>query len=791
MAGGTVIRRVLGLAAFFAVLVLGPAAAVENELRFDPLFCAKPGSEIVIEGSVETAEPVTLVLRIDDEASSNYATRVNLERLVPSGPFAWRMPVDGLRESNGEPLNICGIKFMTLFVGAGDGALLLDRFEFRRTAPRPANVLAFDLGPENAPQFPGFLEMTVTHPALSGASLKAIRRPGPDALIADGITGISALHFDLPKGEWKVTLWTEDPGEWETLPHPFRRTITLNGQVLLDEDQSPQEWFSTRYLVGKRRAYHSGETPWQALGRYRGGVLSGNISTDENGLDIKLSGDMPAAGFLSAIVIEPANGQFAADAEARRERDFNEIWRILPSEGPAAAQVAEDHLTPVTLTSGTGAAFTFSLDANRFPKGARLSAAGNPADGISLQLWQAEPHLVRAQSGGAGLQVSDRFLIAVPPRGVELQPGVQRFTGWVSAGSDVGPGQHRLPLAVTLPGSSQSLNLMVDVINVRLPEPEKPSGFYLDEAPHLAWGANPAQARTRQLRCDLNFLGSLGIFGNSPALSTPSIDGGGQFGADAELMRSLGTALPALAYAPAKRLFASMPPAQFPLALLREDSRIQIGGQPSLVWSLTDEPSNAEMSDDSLLSAAPQLKSVRPGIRLAGHFNRKGDERFAEWLDTILVNPGFGVDAPDLRALGPDKEIWLYNMERPRLAAGLFLHFSRARRYVQWHARMPTADPFDPTDGREDDFQMFLPSLESCPAVPDINEDMLDMAEGLTDQRWLQWLGAQTDARARNLASKWRAFARSGWARLSTQDAAPKLFRAEVTGMARLLKGIP
>lgn len=780
--------RALGLAVCFAILFLGAAMAVENELRFDPLFCAKPGNEVVIEGSIQSLDAVTLVLRIDDETSSNYSTRANVERLLPPGPFKWRMPLNGLRASGGKPLNSCGIKFITLFIGAGEGALVLDRFETGRAAPRPANVLAFDLGPEDAPLFSGFDLMPLTHPALVGASLKAIRRPGPDALTSDGISGIGAVHLDVPAGEWKVTLWTEDPGEWETLPHPFRRTIALNGQYVLNEARTPQEWIGSRYLAGKPRAYREGETPWQALGKHRGGLASGLVTTDARGLDITLSGDMPAAGFLSAIVVEPVGGGFATGAEARRENDFNEVWRILPSARSRAG--AAGRLAPVTLTPGTGAAFSFYLDASRFSKGARLSAAGNAAGGISLSLWRAQPRLVRAQ-GGMGLRESDRFLIAVPPGGIDLEPGVQRFAGWLTAGPDVKPGKQELPLLVASPGSEQTLRLVADVIGAPLPEPAKPSGFYLDEAPHLAWGDDAAQARTRQLRCDLNFLGSLGISGNAPALSTPTVEKNGPFDADVRLMRAAGTALPALAYAPAKRLFPTASPGAFLQSLLQADERAEVNAQPSLVWSLADEPSNAGMEAGSLLSAAPLLKSVKPGIRLAGHFNRKGDERFASALDTILVNPGFGVDDEDLSVLGPDRQIWLYNMGRPRLAAGLFLHYSRARRYVQWHARMPTADPFDPTDGREDDFQMFLPGMANCPAQPDINEDMLDMAEGLTDQSWLQWLEMQTDARAVELMRKWQGVARSGWASLSMRDAAPEQFRTEAAELARLLKGAP
>jgi len=36
--------------------------------------------------------------------------------------------------------------------------------------------------------------------------------------------------------------------------------------------------------------------------------------------------------------------------------------------------------------------------------------------------------------------------------------------------------------------------------------------------------------------------------------------------------------------------------------------------------------------------------------------------------------------------------------------------------------------------------QMFFPTLQACPERPDIHIDVLAMAEGVVDQRWMEWL---------------------------------------------------
>lgn len=60
---------------------------------------------------------------------------------------------------------------------------------------------------------------------------------------------------------------------------------------------------------------------------------------------------------------------------------------------------------------------------------------------------------------------------------------------------------------------------------------------------------------------------------------------------------------------------------------------------------------------------------------------------------------------------------------------------------------MPTADPFDPTDGRENDVIYLYPSEEKCPPVMNIHRRLLDLHETTIDLRWLEWLEEETGRR--------------------------------------------
>ena len=93
-----------------------------------------------------------------------------------------------------------------------------------------------------------------------------------------------------------------------------------------------------------------------------------------------------------------------------------------------------------------------------------------------------------------------------------------------------------------------------------------------------------------------------------------------------------------------------------------------------------------------------------------------------------------------------------YNTGRPRLTAGFYLWQVEAEGYLQWHARMPTADPYDPTDGREDDFQFLYPAVAPCDES-EISEGVIALSEGIGDLRWAMWLdaAAQNNKEAREL----------------------------------------
>lgn len=134
--------------------------------------------------------------------------------------------------------------------------------------------------------------------------------------------------------------------------------------------------------------------------------------------------------------------------------------------------------------------------------------------------------------------------------------------------------------------------------------------------------------------------------------------------------------------------------------------------QPTPYWSIADEPSNPG-NKDLFLDMHKSFSMLAPEAKLAGHLNSREDRAYLSMFDLVLINDGFGIDVEDVQETQKDeREVWLYNLPHPRAAAGFYLWRSGADGFLKWHGRMPTADPFDPTDGREFDVQLLYPSAQ-------------------------------------------------------------------------------
>ena len=758
---------------------------------------AEPGDTLVVSGVVSGETPAELVLRLDDSRSTNYGSRVNVELLLPPGPFVWHFPLAGAKTSGGRVLDARDVRRLMLFEPGSAGRVAVQTFSLESSPRFPEGALGYSLGAADAPLVGGLTRLTPDDKRISGRNPVAMRRPSPDPVVASGVMGVERLRLDWPRGRAHVSLWIEDVGEWEALPHPLQRRVRVNGRDLLYDNPTAQQWIAKRYLAGRDREAAAGDDAWTALGRYRGGLVSGDVDVGDDGVTIELAGEGAESTYLSAVVIEPVGQSAGLEAvEAARRQWMVENFPVMPERKGESAPVfgeTSSAATPlaVAVAPGSGARIAFAVGGPSLSGKPAVSIDEPALDGqaLNLDLYAAQRRLERTATDSTLLTRTDRLLRGDPASLAIPSDEPRRYTAWASAPRDAKPGVYRGAIRIAA-GRTVTVPIEIEVLPVDLPEPASPAGFYLDEAPHLTWFDATRGDRGRQLGCDLATLARFGVLGDAPGLETPDAQGLAAFMQDSRRADSLGVASPWLAYAPLKRMFGTIGTDATARQLALALKELKAAVVPAPAWALFDEPGNFGGGVSGAAATVAKLRAAAPDILLAGQFNNPEDRRYLDTVNIAIVNPGFGIDVrtiDELKASGRDA--WLYNTGAPRFTAGVWLWRTGASRYLQWHARMPTADPYDPTDGREGDVQAFPPMPQVCALNEDIDVALIEMAEGLVDQRWLQWLASRPEPRAKALLAKIIGETPSDWASASKGGAErAATIRDSIVTLARGLK---
>jgi hypothetical protein len=319
----------------------------------------------------------------------------------------------------------------------------------------------------------------------------------------------------------------------------------------------------------------------------------------------------------------------------------------------------------------------------------------------------------------------------------------------------------------------------IKVLPIKLPKIRQSVGIYHERSPHWNWFNDYLTYGNSTLKCDYRYLEQLGLKALSPPLSTPvAITPDSTADQIADSLKPYINDLnhyhhffdrPAMDYTTIKRFKGyyrnnSALNQRHLSALTQAINEQQL---PMPQFAITDEVEELNATQLSQFSAdIGQLQNAMPGVNFLGQLNKPANMQLTPIMDTMVINHGFGVSGKVINSLQRQgKSVWLYNMTRKRLAAGFYLWQSRAQGYLQWHGRMPTGQPFNPVDGREADFQMLYPSMRDCEAIPDINAQLLSIAQGIEDRRWLNWLvkNAGVEPKAKQLLSQLRREIPTKW----------------------------
>ena len=727
------------------------------------------GTLLEVEGINPSSKEQILVLRLDDTENPVFGNRVNLERVIPPGPFRVKTPIAGLKTPSGRVLNSSHLTRLIAFTVDEASELIIEESRFLQPKPLGHGAKGWDLGKPTSPVWPGFSLLTPNSPLLSGSMLKAIdrgeKKQAADALSFDGIRGIETLSLPLEAGQWYITLWIRDPGEWEYLPHPLKVKITAENRTVHELTQSPAEWLSAEYMKGVSEEAQPLDTSWKLFGQRRSHRISFPVQVDQNGLQIQFSGHQPEAGFVAAVLAEPDSMYPARyQVEAKRSQWWDENWPI--EAWPMFTQTITDYrlhgfwLEPqkdlkAAAAPDTWTTFDVYLHHRGMPGGANVSLEPLSSGSVELDAtvrwgqWQVR----RTRLSSTLLRPDADYLRSGSLPDLARHPKPRRFHLAIYIPPNTPSGFYTGNLVVQLGQRTLKKPVSVQVIDVRLPKADRPVGVYLDRSPHLDWFEETRATAEQQIQCDLQYLRKLGITGISPPLPTPHTPKGHEdFVEQIRELEKLGYVPPFLAYTPFKRLLAGTGTEKTFEAITSLNRELGSRYSSTPAWVTADEPSNPgnTVSVDDIR----HYRTLKPtNSKLAGHLNHESDSKYADAFDLILVNDGYGADRDRIQKLQRHADVWLYNLanrENPanlRAASGFFLWKVHADGFIQWHARMPTADPFDPTDGRESDVQFFYPSIEPCSTIPELDASLFQLVEGIEDLRWLMWLEYQAKRR--------------------------------------------
>ena len=664
----------------------------------------------------------------------------------------------GLKTSGKQPLSQPYTKVIIFTAGNSDDAVLT---EAHITPPpaRPKQVLAVDFGKKDSPVFPGFEQVTAEDRRLSGQILQRFR-PSSDSLIQDGLEGIDTFSTPWENGQWKLTLWLQEQGEWEYLPHFLKRKILVEGQPIVEESYNIDQWISDVYFSGTEKEALIDGDHWQLIGERRTKPVTSIVTIKDSTFTIHWIGDR-SARYAAGLVLEPLDSTFADKAEQQRKERFLESW---PASKP-------DFLPQQKLTLlDTTAQPSSSLEQHNVYHAARntmlnlqfqirspevdnqpviVTADPRSASGHKLTLktryghWRYE----RPEPNANQLIATDSYLRADLSE-MTLKPELPRnIYVQIEVPNEAPSGIYKGSLQLLSKGTLRVVEFAIDVMPVHLPDMKRSVGLYLEPAPFYEWFPAKRSLKPLATACDLSLLSSMGFTNIAPPLETPKDEASRKtFINQMKQLRMFGFHSPTLAYTPLKHLLSIQSVDQVMMSLAKLRGQVSSSRLEMPYWSLYDEPHPDKFA--AIKSTASSLHSQSLDMKTAGHLNNPKQNDLLDVTDLAVMNHGYGVSKQTIENLQASRIVWLYNMPAPRLAAGFYLWNTNADGYLQWHGRMPTADPFDPTDGREGDVIYLYPWQGSCPTTMNIHKRLLDLHEATIDLRWLQWLEEQADSSA-------------------------------------------
>ncbi|MCZ7644886.1 MAG: hypothetical protein M5U26_06325 [Planctomycetota bacterium] len=768
---------------------------------------------LVLDIFVDGEAPVGVTLLIADKDwdknGKKYWDRHNGGFNLKPGANTVSIPVGGLfrgeagSRNNNLKYNIKPDEILRLDLGfkpsGAAKALYLDHFRLVKES-RPEGILAFDFGPESQTVFPGFTPISWNTVHGENGNKAGLLKKGyapsqarddtfPTRLYQDFVElGGHEFVADVPNGAWHGWAVFDDCGYWggETCHHT-KRWIEAEGQQAWVDDRGPDGPSDYLYRFEKIEP-RPGDSLWELYMKDLFLPRRFSAEVKDGKLNLKLGADAGWSCKLAGLILYPdakkAEAEvWIAEIEKRNREEFeSRALYVGPKNGslqpPEEAVKAgwwlgypglEEtiHLTDApgkadgklerVAALGQRVSFTFAVRPLKdFAGEIALSASDLKGPGI-LPAAEVDLRCVRHGTSRSfnsiAYTIEPHLLVPVAGSGVQLTQDLTRqFWVTVRVPEDAKPGRYQGSLALNAGALKLDLPFAVDVVNLKLDEPDYAMGFYGFHVPGSLPEARRAEARLGLFR--LLRESGMTTFTGGPGIPFKGLDAAGKpildFTAIDPFLRdakAAGFTGPLSCYGgpgmvtglhdgytigKTGREWAQKTGKSFPELLgivwgaVRDHAKAE--GWPEILIGLNDEPRTIDSANAQLelyKAYAEGAPWVRTGGSYSVHWEGRDElskiiqEHFMA-LQWSALNSHKQIDLDKAKEF--KKEMYIYNQGTNRYSFGAYqwAEFHKGvRGRFQWHLLALHGYQFFDLDGREPDTAMIHWGREG--AIPTIH----------------------------------------------------------------------
>ncbi|MDP6819543.1 MAG: FecR domain-containing protein [Alphaproteobacteria bacterium] len=155
-----------------------------------------------------------------------------------------RMAADMIRELGSDPDVL--VDAAERIADAATDALnaqYVTRFEEDEDFSLPESAIGFDFATPDSKQISGYERVTTNDERVeSDGEMSGLRRPTDKPVVAHGIVGVKKFTTEIPNGIYRVTLITDDLGDWSKIPRPFGNRVRVNDKTVRVLTKDPSDW---------------------------------------------------------------------------------------------------------------------------------------------------------------------------------------------------------------------------------------------------------------------------------------------------------------------------------------------------------------------------------------------------------------------------------------------------------------------------------------------------------------------------------------------------------------------